>query len=774
MTTKVLAAAAAGALCLLAAAAPVAGQQKLLTIDALYDPATNVLGGASDRSAFSVTWLNDTKYVAPKPVPGQHGQFTLVQVDALTGAEAAFFDPVALQRALLRVSGVIPDEAARLARQRTYRLNPSTTALLVTIGDDLYFWSIGADRATRLTRSPGIEEEATFSPDGRLVAYVRGNNLFVSDLEGGERALTTDGGSQLLNGVLDWVYEEEIYGRGTRRAFQWSPDSTRIAYLRLDEAPVHEFAVVDHIPYRQDVEQTDYPKAGDPNPLAALGVVRAAGGPTTWVDLGKYSAPDLLLVRFAWAPDSRHLAFQVQDREQTWLDLNKADATSGTATTLFRETTKAWVDVNDDPTWLEDGGFLWLSDRTGFKHLFHYTSEGTLVGQVTNGPWEVRTVHGVDQAHGIVYFSGTERSAIGRDVYRVGLDGSGLTRLSGRPGTHTATFNPSFTLYADAWSDVTTPPELRVHRANGTEVRLAGTRALPALAEYRLSNPELLQVPARDGFMLEAMLIKPPGFDPSRKYPVFQHTYAGPASPQVRNAWGGTSYLFLQLLAQQGIVVWICDNRSASGKGAASAWPVYRRLGELELQDIEDGLRFLEHQPWVDASRIGLSGWSYGGFMTSYALTHSSSFAMGIAGGSVTDWRDYDSVYTERFMRTPQRNRDGYASSAPRAAAARLSGDLLLLHGTMDDNVHLQNTLQFAYELQRAGKPFEMMLYPKSRHGVSEPLLVKHMRQLMLDFTLRTLRPDGTAQTSVEIGGGAGTRADAQDRRVRRTGTSGR
>jgi dipeptidyl-peptidase-4 len=257
-------------------------------------------------------------------------------------------------------------------------------------------------------------------------------------------------------------------------------------------------------------------------------------------------------------------------------------------------------------------------------------------------------------------------------------------------------------------------------------------------------------VPTRDGFLMEAMIIKPPDFDPKKKYPVYQHTYAGPHAPQVRNAWGGTTYLFHQLLAQHGIVVWICDNRSASGKGAESAWAAFQRLGESELADIEDGLAYLKKQPWVDAARIGISGWSYGGFMVSYALTHSTSFAMGIAGGSVTDWRNYDSIYTERFMRLPENNPEGYARTAPRLAAKQLAGRLLLLHGTMDDNVHVQNTLQFAYELQRAGKPFELMLYPRSRHGVSDPLLVRHMRQAMLDFVLRTLKPAGTGGTSGE------------------------
>jgi dipeptidyl-peptidase-4 len=643
------------------------------------------------------------------------------------------------------VPGVTADDASRLSRQRSYVFAPDHTALLVTVGDDLFHWAFDTARVTRLTSTPGLEDEVTFSPDGRLVAFVRDHNLYVVDLQGRERALTTDGHSQLLNGRLDWVYQEEIYGRGTHRAYWWSPDGSRIAFLQLDEAPVPEFTVVDHIPYRQGAEITDYPKAGDPNPEVQLGVVRATGGDVLWVDTSKYAAADHLIVNVDWTPDSREVVFQVQDREQTWLDLNLGAAAKGTTSTILRETTKAWVSALGAPIWLKDGTFLWLSERDGWQHLYRYRRDGTLVGRVTSGDWECDIVYGVDEAAGLVYFAGTERSHIGRDVYRVKLDGSGLTRLTERAGTTSASFSPGLRMFVGTWSDVNTPHQARLHRADGTEVRLIDANEVQALKEYKLSKPEFVQVKTRDGFTLEAMLIKPVGFDPSRKYPVYQHTYAGPHAPQVRNSWGGTTMMYHHLLAQRGIAVWICDNRSASGKGAQSAWVAYKRLGETELTDIEECLDYLKQQPWVDGSRLGINGWSYGGFMVSYALTHSKSFAMGIAGGSVTDWRDYDSIYTERFMLLPQNNPDGYARTAPRHAAKNLHGELLLLHGLMDDNVHVQNTIQFAYELQKAGKPFEMMLYPKSRHGVTDPQLMKHMREKMLEFTLRTLKPDSSA-----------------------------
>jgi dipeptidyl-peptidase-4 len=716
--------------------------EKLLTLDDLYDPAARVSFGGPVSARPGYVWLDETAYVRTRRA---NGGVEHLRVNAVTGAEAPLFDAARLAAALRAVPGVTAEDASRLSRQRSYVFAPDHTALLVTVGDDLFHWAFDTARVTRLTSTPGLEDEVTFSPDGRLVAFVRDHNLYVVDLQGRERALTTDGHSQLLNGRLDWVYQEEIYGRGTHRAYWWSPDGSRIAFLQLDEAPVPEFTVVDHIPYRQGAEITDYPKAGDPNPEVQLGVVRATGGDVLWVDTSKYAAADHLIVNVDWTPDSREVVFQVQDREQTWLDLNLGAAAKGTTSTILRETTKAWVSALGAPIWLKDGTFLWLSERDGWQHLYRYRRDGTLVGRVTSGDWECDIVYGVDEAAGLVYFAGTERSHIGRDVYRVKLDGSGLTRLTERAGTTSASFSPGLRMFVGTWSDVNTPHQARLHRADGTEVRLIDANEVQALKEYKLSKPEFVQVKTRDGFTLEAMLIKPVGFDPSRKYPVYQHTYAGPHAPQVRNSWGGTTMMYHHLLAQRGIAVWICDNRSASGKGAQSAWVAYKRLGETELTDIEECLDYLKQQPWVDGSRLGINGWSYGGFMVSYALTHSKSFAMGISGGSVTDWRDYDSIYTERFMLLPQNNPDGYARTAPRHAAKNLHGELLLLHGLMDDNVHVQNTIQFAYELQKAGKPFEMMLYPKSRHGVTDPQLMKHMREKMLEFTLRTLKPDSSA-----------------------------
>lgn len=712
-------------------------QEKLLTIEDIYDPVKKVNFAGSPPA--DLKWLNDGEHYLQSKKDG--GVTRLLKVNARTGEAVAFFDAGKMEEALAKLSSMSAADAKKLAHAGSYKLNPAQTAVLLNFNRDLIHYELNGGTATRLTTDPAEESEEDFSPDGRTVSFTRGNDLYVIELATRrERRLTQTGGEKLLNGKLDWVYEEEIYGRGNKRGYWWSPDSSRIAYLSFDEREVRTFPVVDHIPTRQVLEDTPYPLPGDPNPLVRLGVVQASGGDTRWVDAAGYTPDDLLIVRVAWSPDSRRVVYQAQNREQTYLDLNSAEASTGKTSRLFQEKTRAWVEATDDnPRWLKDGSFLWRSERDGWMHLYHYSADGKLIKRLTEGKWEMRSLDAVDERAGFAYFRGTEYSHIAEQIYRVRLDGTGLTRLTKAEGSHKATFNPTATLFIDEWSDINTPTQVRLYNADGTEARVIDENRVDALKQYKLGAVEFRQVRTRDGFPMEALMIKPPDFDSSKKYPVIEYTYAGPHAPQVKNAWGNTTYLWHQMLAQKGYIVWYCDNRTASGKGAESAWPVYKNFGELELRDLEDGLGYLKSHSYVDASRIGIWGWSFGGYMTAYALTHSRSYKLGIAGGTVVDWANYDSIYTERYMLTPQHNADGYKRSSPLSAAANLHGKLLLIHGATDDNVHVSNTIQLAYALQKAGKQFDMMLYAKSRHGVTDPHLVKHMRQMMTDFIVANL-----------------------------------
>ncbi|MCA1639263.1 MAG: DPP IV N-terminal domain-containing protein [Acidobacteria bacterium] len=707
----------------------------MLSIDDIFDPQKRVRFGGNPTP---LQWSKDGSLRQFKTTAGNS---ELLRVNALTGEALPFFDKSKLEAALVP-AGITADAAKRIAGQPQFQYNSSENAAVISSGNDLYFYDFKSGTAKRLTNNKDEELEADFSPDGKLVSFVRGMNLFVVDITSGkETQLTKDGGEKILNGYLDWVYEEELYGRGNKRGYWWSPDSTRIAFLRTDENPVPKFVLVDHIPTDQRIEDTDYPQAGDANPLVKLGIVTVREAALKFVDTAKYKPEDFLISRVSWMPDSRAVIYQAQNREQTFLDVNAANCETGATTTVFTEKSPAWVEVIDNPAFLKDGTAVWQSARNGFKHLYHYDSTGKLVKQITDGRWEVRDFYGVDEKNGFVYFAaaGVDNVWNADHIYRVKLNGTGLTRLSKETGSHRASFNPTFTHYIDYWSDVNTPTQMRLYRADGTLEKVLDENRVEVLKQYALGKTEFLKVKTRDGFEMEATMIKPPDFDPSKKYPVMSYTYSGPHAPSVRNGWGGNRYMWHQMLAQKGYIIWICDNRTASGKGEEATWKVYQNMGELELRDLEDGVSYLKSLPYVDGNRIGIWGWSYGGYMTSYALTHSKNFKMGIAGGLVGDWALYDSIYTERYMKTPQNNPEGYKKSSVIAAAKDLSGKLLILHGTMDDNVHIQNPMQLIYELQKAGKQFEFMPYPTQRHGVVNPLQAKHMYQYMTDFILRNL-----------------------------------
>ena len=470
----------------------------------------------------------------------------------------------------------------------------------------LWSWRAGEGARKLLEEGEHELELLDLAPDGSAVAFVEGNDLVIVDTATAERRdVTTDGGPEMFNGKLDWVYQEELYGRGNFKAFWWSPDSKRVAFLRLDEAAVDEFTLVDNVEkghFRSRPEVVNYPKAGDPNPTVELGVAYADSGAVRWIDLSKYEGTEPLVVRVGWTPGGEAMLFMVQDRIQTRCDVNAADPETGEWQTWIAEESDSWVNRPRPPHWLEDGTFLWLSDRSGKRHVYHYRPGGELIGAVTSGDFAVSAGRrggglDVDEEAGLLWFGATKDGAVDSNTYRVALDGSGFTRLTDGPGRHSVRWNDARTHFIDTWSSLEDPGGVRLCDADGNVLKELGRAEVPAADEYLTASWELHEVPARDGFPLDVAVLKPVPFDPDVPHPVWISTYSGPNAPSVRNGWNGSAYM--QFLAQQGVVVLQCNVRSASGKGQDTTAACYKQLGVVELRDLEDAV------DWVCAERGG-------------------------------------------------------------------------------------------------------------------------------------------------------------------------
>lgn len=661
----------------------------------------------------------------------------LRKVHARTGRSEPFHDPDVMARALAALPSVGERQARRFAEQQAFTMTEDLSGALFEHENDLYFCRFDASIARRLTSTPEREETPVLSPDGRFVAFVRSNDLFVVDIETAtERALTTGGTDTLRRGKADWVYFEEVFGRSWR-TFWWSPDSTRLAFLETDASMVPSFTLVDDRRRQGDaqhVEVARYPKPGQPNPVVRLATVTVAGGEPRWCDLSSHG--EHLITGVGWWPDSSALYACVQDRAQKWLDLCRFSADGGAPSTLFRETTGAWVDAPGALQFLKDGSFLFPSERSGWKHLYRYARDGRFMGALTQGEWECRSVLRVCEPEGWVYISGNRDHPLADNAYRVRLDSGEVERLTHEPGAHRASVAPGGGLFVRSWSSIDAPSRVDLRAGDGSLVRTLDTNPVRDLDRLVLPPCEVVEIPAPDGEILRAAIIKPPGFDPAKAYPVWINTYAGPHAPSVGIDWAG-GRLGDRLLASVGIIAVRADPRSASGVSAKSAWTAYLRLGQGEIRDLDTVVDWITAHPWADKDRVGIAGFSYGGYMAAYALTHSTRFSAGIAGAPVTDWRDYDTIYTERFMDTPANNPEGYLKGSVVEAARDLHGRLLLVHGAMDDNVHAQNTTRLIDALQRADKDFELMIYPGARHGIGGA----HYTRSMHEFILRTMSP---------------------------------
>jgi dipeptidyl-peptidase-4 len=610
----------------------------------------------------------------------------------------------------------ITDWTNRRVSQREVQWFTDNRRLLVLAGGDLFVVDSEKGSFESLLHTSDEERDPKLSPNDKFVSFRRGHDLYAVDVETkAVTRLTTDGADTLLNGELDWVYPEELE---LNTAHWWSPDSRSVAYLQFDTSREPVFPQVSLLNARGVLEPEHYPKAGDPNAGVRLGVVAVSGGETKWMDLG--SPFDHLLARVVWSPNSREIMAVRLNRVQNQLDLMLANAQTGAAKSVLHEEDKYWINLRGEPQFLGAGDrFLWTSEQTGYRHLYICGTDGSKRAQLTSGDWEVDRIVGVDEKRQQVFFTSTEASPVERQLYSVGFDGSGKRRLTEGAGTHSASISPDAAYYLDDYSSVSSPVRSVIYSGDGRQVAVYREADRASFDTYDLQPVENVPVKAADGTALYAHLIKPAGFQPDRKYPAIVMIYGGPDVQRVTDSWSGLTWE--QALAHKGFVIWQLDNRGSKGRGHAFESVIYHNMGASELEDQQEGIRHLISLGFVDPQRIGMYGWSYGGYMTLYTVTHAPGLIKAaIAGAPVTNWRNYDSIYTERYMGLPEENAAGYKASSPAEAAANL-GDtkLLILHNIEDDNVHFQNTLQMASALESAGKNFFMVVYPGKQHGLT-------------------------------------------------------
>lgn len=723
----------------LAFACSAAGQQRReLTVERIWGQPS--LSGSLKAE---VEWSPDGKRLSYLETSGRgkDARTSLWVMDVASGERRVLVDAEKLEQFPPPPSGATTASRQRTgggrASQRRYLWAPSGEALLLVSAKGLFWFDLKMQIAKQLASDKSQATDPKISPDGRWVSFVRDYDLWVVNVTTGkEQRLTRGGREELMNGQLDWVYPEELE---ITTAYWWSPDSTRIAFLQMDERSVTRYPLVNFLAPTGETEWMRYPKAGGANPAVRVGVVSVKGGNPRWMDIGNET--DIYIPRVNWLPDSRQLAIQRLNRAQTKLELLFADVSNGRSQVILTEEDPYWMNVHSDLYFSQNeklGGFLWASERSGYRHLYLYDLSGKLLRQVTGGNWEVTQVEGVDENDGAVYFTATEKSPLERHLYKVPLTGGVASRLTVEDGTHSISLSPDARHYVDTHSNVLTPPRQDLYRADGTQAAVINENSVPELAEYGLQPVEFFQVRGADGNELNAMMIKPPGFDPARKYPVLIYAYGGPHAQVVTNSWGRTRFLWHQMMAQRGYIIFSVDNRGSAGRGHAFESHIYKKFGEHELADQLAGVDYLKSLSYVDGARIGIWGWSFGGYMTCYAMTNAPDvFKAGFAGAPVTDWLQYDSIYTERYMKRPQDNAGGYKKSSPVHQAGQLKGKLLIAHGTGDDNVHVANTIELIEEFIKAGKYAEVMLYPARGHGISDSTaqiyLFRRVTQFFLD-----------------------------------------
>ncbi len=639
-----------------------------------------------------------------------------------------------LVKTLFEINDLYPEGAEIPIAMQDYELsNDESKVLFLTDMESIYRHSFTANyyvydlktKSLKPLSSNGKQRLATFSPDATKVAFMRDNNLFIKDLQNGnEKQFTFDGlYNHIINGAPDWVYEEEF---SFSQGFFWSPDSRKIAFMRFDESKVKEFQMEEFEGLYPEWYSFKYPKAGEDNSIVEIYVYDLESGKTVKMDTGKET--DIYLPRIAWTKDPNVLAIQRLNRHQNHLEILAANATTGESRVFFEDTNDYYIDITDDWTFLEDGNsFLMTSEKSGYNHIYMYLLDGSLVKQLTSGNWDVTQVYGYDAKNKEVYFQAAKNSPVDRQIYAVNLKGK-MREVIGCEGTNNARFSNDFSYLININSTINQPNQYELYTNKGKLVRvLEDNKAyVEKLKDYNLGEKKLFKIsdPAfvlPDGTQVDvdAWQILPPDFDPNKKYPVLIYVYGGPGHQTVNNSWANSDYWWLQLLAQQGIISVSINNRGSGAQGEVFKKMTYLQLGKYETEDMITLAKYMAKQPYVDGSRIGIYGWSYGGFMAANGITKGADvISTAVSVAPVTNWRYYDNVYTERFMRTPQENPDGYDKNSPVHNTKLIKGNYLLCHGSGDDNVHYQNAMELIKAMISNGKQFDLMIYPNKNHGI--------------------------------------------------------
>ncbi len=672
--------------------------------------------------------------------------YTFTRRDPESGIQQIFISsaPEAGERLLLDGSRLRIPDSEELLRFDTYGWSPDKSQILFSTNTrriwrysrsaEYYLFDLQGGWLRPVSAGGGEIMNVKFSPDGRYIGFVRENDLYCYEIETGqERRLTDSAREKVYNGRFGWVYEEEFQ---IADGWRWSPDSRRIAYWHEDESPVNLFNLTDYMPLYPEQTFLPYPKAGEDNPVMKIGVIDIETEQTVWMDLGDET--DLYIPRIEWTRDPEKLSIQRLNRSQNHLEFLIADAATGSARVIFEERSPGWIDIDDQLTFLEDGKhFLWVSNRNGWWHIYLYDYAGRMVRRITDGAWEVMELLAVDDRRGEVFYTSTEVSPQENHLFRIRLDGTEKRRLTQHPGMHIVNMSPTGDYYIDTYSNTQMPLQVYMFDRNGREIRPLISNSAEQYGEYRISWPEFGSFTTSDGLELDYRITYPPDMNRSEKHPVIFNIYGGPGSQRVRNSW---ITLWDQYLAQKGFIVFTMDPRGTGGRGRDFLFGTYKKLGVMEVHDFVEGAKYLSSYPFVDPGRIGIWGWSYGGYLAILTmLLGADHFATGVSVAPVTDWRFYDTIYTERYMLRPQDNQEGYDAGSCLVHADSLRGELLIVHGAMDDNVHLQQTYHMIDVLQRRNKRFDMHVYPRGNHGLGDGMTKLHYYTLFTDYFLENL-----------------------------------